>query len=168
MKEIYTTMFVYKHLKVFWIEIDLDCFKHIRKFFGIMRPVRAVCTCNYVYYLCYNYVKGRYVMSTTDHMIFLVYCRFIHLYIIIYKVVILALTIYSLYIVNAFCTLFHELVLLNLLSVFTILTIIMKRYATIVGKKNWWPGTDIGKKLMTWHRYWEKIDDLVQILGKNW
>lgn len=130
-----------------------------------------------MYYLCYNYVKGWYVMSATDHMIFLVYCRFIHLYIIIYKVVILALTIYSLYIVNAFCTLFHELVLLNLLSVFTILTIIMKRYATIVGKKiddlvqilekNWWPGTDIGKKLMTWYRYWEKIDKIEKLTIKK-
>lgn len=41
MKEIYTTMYVYKHLKVFWIEIDLDCFKHIRKFFGIMRTSQS-------------------------------------------------------------------------------------------------------------------------------
>lgn len=36
------------------------------------------------------------------------------------------------------------------------------------GKKNWWPGTDIGKKLMTWHRYWEKIDKIEKLTIKKW
>lgn len=106
-------------------------------------------------YLCYNDVKGQYVMSTTDHMIFLVYCRFINLYIDItdsQSSINHLFTVYS----QCFLYAFHELVLWNLFSVFTILTIIMKRYAMVVGKK-----------LMTWYKYRKRFDKIDKLTIKN-